>query len=157
MGYSLIVLTLLIAICTQGFAATLKLTWHYLKYDGTMTSAALNIERFSRSRVKYVLQVSDFSESVEVFPVAYAVLSRLKIPENPPVTLKSDPGTRLRGIILSGKPEDIESSKETMQVLYKTGLSTLSADKLCPPATDRVLFLSVKDAMALPYCLVKQS
>jgi hypothetical protein len=156
MRYTLIVPFLLIAICTQGFAATIKLTWHYLKYDGTKTSAVLNVERASRSRVKYVLQVSDFSESVEVFPVAYTVLSRLKIPENQPVTLKSDPDTRLRGIILSGKPEDIESAKETMQVLYKTALSNLSADKLCPSATDRVLFLSLKDTMALIFCLVKQ-
>jgi hypothetical protein len=156
MRYSLIVLALLIAICSQGFAATLKLTWHYLKYDGTTSSAVLNIEWVSQSRVKYVLQASDFSESIEVFPVAYGVLSRLRIPDNPPVTLKTDPGTRLRGIILSGKPKDIEGAKETMQVLNKTALSTLSADKLCPSATDRVLFLSVKDSMALPYCLVKQ-
>jgi hypothetical protein len=106
--------------------------------------------------VKYVLQVSDFSESIEVFPVAYGVLSRLKFPENPPVTLKTDPDIKLRGIILSGNPKDIESAKETMQVLNETALSTLSADKLCPPATDRVILLSVKDSMALPYCLVKQ-
>jgi hypothetical protein len=156
MRYSLIVSVFLAAICTPGFAATTKLTWYYLKYDGTTTSAVLNIERFSRSRVKYVLQVSDFNESVEVFPVAYTVLSRLKIPDNPPVTLKSDPDIRLRGIILSGKPNDIESAKETMLVIYKTALSNLPADELCPSATDRVLFLSVKDAMALPYCLVKQ-
>jgi hypothetical protein len=156
MRYSLIVLlTLLIAMCKQGFAASIKQTWHYLKYDGTTTSVVLNVERFSRSRVKYVVQVSDFSESIEVFPVAYGVLSRLKIFETPPVILKSDPETRLRGIILSGKSKDIEDAKETMQALYKSALTTLSADKLCPPVTDRVLFLSIKDAMALPYCLVK--
>jgi hypothetical protein len=78
MHYSLIVPILLIAICTQGFAASIKQTWRYLKYDGTTTSAVLNIERVGRSRVKYVLQVSDFSESIEVFPVTYGVLSRLK-------------------------------------------------------------------------------
>jgi hypothetical protein len=156
MHYSLHVPILLIAICTQGFAASIKQTWRYLKYDGTTISAVLNIERVGRSRVKYVLQISDFSESIEVFPVAYGVLSRLKIPETPPVTLKTDPDIKLRGIILSGNPKDIESAKETMQVLNKTALSTLSADKLCPPATDRVILLSVKDSMALPYCLVKQ-
>ena len=95
--------------------------------------------------------LSDFNKSVEVYSVAYSVVSRLRIPEELGIAALADPTAKLKG-----RPKDIQEARETMLLVNQTALTKYSQDELCPPRTDHVLFLGIRDVMAMPFCLVKK-
>jgi hypothetical protein len=131
------------------------LRWTYLKYDGSTASATLKIDTVRRPQ-RFTLVLSDFNKSVEVYSVAYSVVSRLKIPEELGIAPLADPTAKLKGVVLSGRPQDIQEARETMVLVNQTALTKYSRDELCPPRTDHVLFLGIRDVMAMPFCLVKK-
>jgi hypothetical protein len=64
----------------------------------------------------------------------------------------ADPTAKLKGVVLSGRPKDIQEARETMLLVNQTALTKYSRDELCPPRTDHVLFLGIRDVMAMPFC-----
>jgi hypothetical protein len=80
MRHVLIAFMLVMSISSDGFANETQLHWTYLKYDGSTASATLKIDTVRRPQ-RFTLVLSDFNKSVEVYSVAYSVVSRLKIPE----------------------------------------------------------------------------
>jgi hypothetical protein len=155
MRHVLIAFLLVMSISADGFANETQLHWTYLKYDGSTASATLKIDTVRRPQ-RFTLVLSDFNKSVEVYSVAYTVVSRLKIPEELGIASLADPTAKLKGVVLSGRPKDIEEARETMLLVNQTALTKYSRDELCPPRTDHVLFLGIRDVMAMPFCLVKK-
>jgi hypothetical protein len=155
MRHVLIAFMLVMSISSDGFANETQLHWTYLKYDGSTASATLKIDTVRRPQ-RFTLVLSDFNKSVEVYSVAYSVVSRLRIPEEFGIAALADPTAKLKGVVLSGRPKDIQEARETMLLVNQTALTKYSRDELCPPRTDHVLFLGIRDVMAMPFCLVKK-
>jgi hypothetical protein len=155
MRHVLIAFMLVMSISSDGFANETQLHWTYLKYDGSTASATLKIDTVRRPQ-RFTLVLSDFNKSVEVYSVAYSVVSRLRIPEELGIAALADPTAKLKGVVLSGRPKDIQEARETMLLVNQTALTKYSRDELCPPRTDHVLFLGIRDVMAMPFCLVKK-
>jgi hypothetical protein len=139
MRHVLVAFMLVMSISSDGVANETQLHWTYLKYDGSTASATLKIDTVRRPQ-RFTLVLSDFNKSIEVYSVAYSVVSRLRIPEELGIAALADPTAKLKGVVLSGRPKDIQEARETMLLVNQTALTKYSREELCPPRTDHVLW-----------------
>ena len=79
MRHVLIAFMLVMSISSDGFANETQLHWTYLRYDGSIASATLKIDTVRRPQ-RFTLVLSNFNKSVEVYSVAYSVVSRFEDP-----------------------------------------------------------------------------